>query len=217
MRPTIVLADDHPIIRLAIRQLLEEHSQYSVVGEASDGLETIRVVEELAPNVLVLDLTMPGLGGLDVLSILRHRAPRTRVVVFSVHTEDEYVTQALRNGALGYVVKTSDPSVLIEAIKRAASGRHYLGPPLSDRAMDTYWSIIEGAQSSPHDLLTAREREVLQLAAEGSTSAGISKRLSISVRTVEMHRSNAMKKLGLKTRSDLIRYAVRRGMISAGV
>jgi two-component system response regulator NreC len=213
MSISIVLADDHPVVRQGLRRFLDEEADFAVVGEAQDGLETVRVVERLHPDALVLDLMMPGLNGLDVLSVVRQRSPRTRVVVFSMYANEDFVLQALKNGAVGYVLKGCDPANVVEAVRKAANGGHYLSPSLSERAFEAYHEKAGSAAPDPHDLLTPREREVLQLAAEGNSGPEIATRLSISPRTVEMHRGNAMRKLQLKTQADLIRYALRRGMI----
>jgi DNA-binding NarL/FixJ family response regulator len=214
MSISIVLADDHPVVRQGLRTSLEAESDFAIKGEAGDGLETVRLVERLQPDVLVLDLLMPGLSGLDVLPIVRQRSPRTRVVVFSMYANEDFVLQALRNGASAYVLKGCDPAQVAEAVRLAAAGRRYFSPAISERAFDAYHEKAESSPPDPHDLLTPRERQALQLAAEGHSSAEIASRLSISPRTAEMHRGNAMRKLGLKTQADLIRYAIRRGMIS---
>jgi two-component system response regulator NreC len=213
MSVSIVLADDHPLVRGGLRGVLEAEPGFRVVGETGDGLEAIRLVERLLPDVLVLDLMMPGLGGLDVLPIVRQRSPQTRVVVLSMFTNEDFVLQALRNGAVGYVLKGCEPAHAVEAVRRASAGRRYLSPGISERAFDAYQEKAEAAPPDPHDLLTPRERQALQLAAEGHSNAEIAARLSISPRTAEMHRANALRKLGLKTQPDLVRYAMRRGMI----
>jgi DNA-binding NarL/FixJ family response regulator len=209
------LADDHPLIRQGLRGALEAEPDFSIVAETSDGLETVRFVERLKPGVLVLDLMMPGLSGLDVLPIVRQRSPRTRVVVLSMYADENFVIQALSNGALAYVLKGCDAVYAVEAVRQAASGQRYLSPGISQRAFHVCDQKAEHAPPEPHDLLTPRERQTLQLAAEGHRNADIGARLSISPRTAEMHRANAQRKLGLKSQADLIRYALRRGMISA--
>jgi DNA-binding NarL/FixJ family response regulator len=214
MSISIVLADDHPVVRQGLRGALEAETEFSVVAEAGDGLETVRLVERLQPRVLVLDLLMPGLSGLDVLPIVRQRAGGTRVVVFSMYASEDFVFQALKNGAVAYVQKGSDPGHVVEAVRRAAAGRRYLSPELSERAFDAYHEKAESVKpADPHDLLTPREREALQLTAEGHTCSEIAARLSISPRTAEMHRGNAMRKLGLHSQAELICYAIRRGML----
>ncbi len=213
MTISIVLADDHPVVRRGMQTLLEAEPDFSVIGEAGDGLESVRLVENLQPDVLILDLMMPGLSGLEALRIIRQRSPRTRVVVLSMHNNNAFVAEALKNGATGYVLKGSDEENLVRAVREAAAGRRFLSPPVTERAIDAYIEQARAAQLDPHETLTAREREVLQLAAEGKTGAEIAARLHISQRTVENHRANLMRKLGLKNQSELVRYALRRGLI----
>jgi DNA-binding NarL/FixJ family response regulator len=213
MTISIVLADDHPLVRRGLRSVLEAEQDFTIVGEAGDGLQALRVTQRLQPDVLVLDLMMSGLNGLDALPALAQRCPQTRVVVLSMYGDEAYVRQALCGGARAYVLKGCDTDVLVLAVREAAAGRHYLSPPLSERAIEAYLESARAARPDPHEALTPREREVLQLAAEGHTGAEIGRRLSISPRTVEMHRANLMHKLGLKTQADLIRYALRRGVI----
>jgi two-component system, NarL family, response regulator NreC len=214
MTLSIVLADDHPVVRRGLQALLEPEPDFAVVGEASDGLETVRLVERVQPDVLVLDLMMPGLSGLEALRIIRQRSPRTRVVVLSMHSDNAFVVEALKNGATGYVLKGSEEENLVRAVREAAAGRRFLSPPVTERAIDAFIAQARTDQFDPHETLTAREREVLQLAAEGKTATEIAARLHISQRTVENHRANLMRKLGLKNQSELVRYAVRRGLIS---
>jgi two-component system response regulator NreC len=214
MRISIVLADDHPVVRRGIQAVLETETEFSVVGEAGDGLETVRLVECLQPDVLVLDLMMPGLSGLEALRVVRQRSPRTRVVVLSMHSDAAFVVTALRDGATGYVLKGGAEKHLVHAVREAAAGKRYLSPPVTESAIDAYIVQAKSAALDPHETLTVREREVLQLAAEGRAGAEISSRLHISPRTVENHRANLMRKLGLKNQTDLVRYALRRGLIS---
>src|SRR5580658_10045128 len=146
--------------------------------------------------------------------IIRKRSPRTRVVVLSMHENNAFVVEALKNGAIGYVLKGSDEENLVRAVQEAAAGRRFLSPPVTERAIDAYIEQARAAQLDPHETLTARERQVLQLAADGKTGAEIAGRLHISPRTVENHRASLMRKLGLKNQSELVRYALRRGLIS---
>jgi len=210
---SIVLADDHPVVRRGMQALLEAEPDFSVVGEAGDGLETVRLVERLQPDVLILDLMMPGLSGLEALRIIRQRSSRTRVVVLSMYGNNAFVASALINGASGFVLKGCEEEDLVRAVLEAVAWRRYLSPPITERAIDAYIEQVRVGQLDPHETLTAREREVLQLAAEGNTGAEIAARLHISQRTVENHRANVMRKLGLKNQSELVRYAVRRGLI----
>jgi two-component system response regulator NreC len=213
MTISIMLADDHPVVRRGMQTLLEAEPDFSVIGETGDGLDTVREVERLQPDVLVLDLMMPGLSGLEVLRIIRQRSPRTRVVVLSMHNNNAFVVTALKEGATGYVLKGSEEQNLVHAVREAVAGRRFLSPPVTERAIDAYISQARAAPIDPHETLTAREREVLQLAAEGKTSGEIAARLHISHRTVENHRANVMRKLGLKNQSQLVCYALRRGLI----
>jgi two-component system response regulator NreC len=214
MTISIMLADDHPVVRRGMQTLLEAEPDFSVIGETGDGLDTVREVERLQPDVLVLDLMMPGLSGLEVLRIIRQRSPRTRVVVLSMHNNSAFVVTALKEGAIGYVLKGSEEQNLVHAVREAVAGRRFLSPPVTERAIDAYVSQARSAPIDPHETLTAREREVLQLAAEGKTSGEIAARLHISHRTVENHRANVTRKLGLKNQSELVCYALRRGLIS---
>jgi two-component system, NarL family, response regulator NreC len=210
---TVVLADDHKVVRQGLRAILEAERDLRVIGEAGSGLEAIRLVERLRPNVLVLDLMIPELNGLEVTRQLKKRLPKIRIVILSMHSHESYVVEALKNGAAGYVLKDSSADELIKAVREAAVNRRYLSPPLSDLAVDAYLHQA-GALADSYESLTSREREVLQLAAEGLTNTAIGKRLFISARTVEVHRANMMAKLGLHNQTDLIRHAIKRGLIA---
>jgi len=210
---TLLLADDHAVVRLGLRRLVENEPDFRVVGEVDDGLQVLPEVERLHPDVLLLDLVMPGLNGLEVLRQVRKRCPKTRVVVLSMHASEAYVFEALRNGAGAYVLKGSNGSDVLEAVRAVLAGRRYLSSPLSERAIQTYVEKAEGAEPDPYGDLTTREREVLQLSAEGHNNSQIAARLFISRRTVETHRANLFLKLGLRTQTDLVRYGLRRGII----
>jgi len=213
MTISIVLADDHVMVRQGLRVLIEAEKDLSVVGEAEDGLETLKLVERLKPNVLVLDVMMPGLNGLEALAIIRQRIPDTQVVILSMYPNEAFVVEALKQGALGYVLKCCKSIHLLKAIREAASGRRHLSPPMSEHSIEVYLEKAKSATMDPHDTLTPREREVLQLTAEGHSQPEIAKRLHISPRTVEMHRKNLMRKLGLRNQADLIRYAIDRRLL----
>lgn len=217
MTISILLADDHPVVRRGLRDVLQAYPDFAIAGEAENGLDTVRLVERLRPNVLVLDLMLPGLNGLDVLPVVRQRSPETNTVIFSMYANEDFVLQALKKGAHGYVLKGCDPAEAAQAIRCAAAGRRYLCTALSRLGDAVAGDVEPGVPVDRHDLLTPRERETLQLAAEGHSAADIGKRLFISPRTAEMHRAKAMRKLGLKTQAELIRYAIRKGMISAEV
>jgi two-component system response regulator NreC len=213
MTISIILADDHPVVRRGMEALLESEPDFSIVGVAADGLETIRLADRLKPDVVVLDLMMPGLSGLEALRILRDRSPRTRIVILSMYSSSAFVAQALQNGAIGYVLKGCTEENLIRAVREAAVGRRFLSPPVTEIAINAYVEQSRGGLLSPHDTLTPRQREVLQMAAEGKTTSEIAERLNISPRTVENHRASIMKKLGLQNQTDLIRHAMRHGLI----
>lgn len=210
---TIVLADDHHVVRQGLRSLLEAEPDFSVIGETADGLEATQLVERLQPDVLVLDLMMPGLNGLAVTRQVSQRLLRTHVVILSMHPNEAYVLEALRAGAAAYVLKESTSAELVRAVREAVAGRRYLSSPLSERAIEAYMQKAESAALDPYETLTAREREVLHLVAEGHANAETADRLFISRRTVETHRANLMRKLGLRTQTDLIRYALQRGIL----
>jgi len=215
MRPlTIVLADDHHVVRSGLRVLLENEMNCTVVGEAGNGPEALAMVERLQPDLLIADLMMPGLSGLEVARQARIVSPNTRIVILSMHADESYVREALRAGVTAYVLKETLSTEFLYAIQQAAQGRRYLSPPLSDRAIDAYASQTAETNLDLYETLTAREREILYLAAQGLTSAEIAEHLMIGVRTVDTHRASMMRKLGLHTPLDLIRYAVRRGIVT---
>ncbi len=210
---TIVLADDHHIVRQGLRALLEMEPGFQLIGEAGDGPRTIQLVKDLRPDILVLDLVMPGLNGLEVTRQVRQYSPQTRVVILSMHVNEAYVLEALRNGASGYVLKDNSADDLVRAIREVIQGHRYLSPPISTRTIEIYLQKAEDAPLDAYETLTNREREVLHLAAEGYTNNEIAARLCISPRTVETHRAHMMHKLNLRNQTDLIRYALRRGII----
>jgi two-component system, NarL family, response regulator NreC len=210
---TIVLADDHHVVRQGLRALLEAEPDFHIVGEAADGREVAQLVERLQPEVLVLDLMMPGLSGLEVTRQVRQRSPQTRVVILSMYADEAYVLEALRNGAAGYVLKKSTADELVRAMREVTTGRRYLSPPLSEKDIETLMKEADESKQDPYELLTSREREVLHLIAEGHTNAEVAAMLVISPRTVEFHRANLMRKLGMRTQADLIRYALQRRIL----
>jgi len=210
---TIILADDHQVVRQGLRALLEAEKDFQVIGETGDGLDALRLVERLRANVLIVDLMMPGLNGLELTRRVSRSYSETRVVILSMHASNTYVLEGLRNGAYGYVLKDSSAADLVQAVREVTNGRRYLGPPLSQYAIESYISKAEEASLDDYETLTTREREVLQLAAEGRSNPEIAARLFISPRTAETHRTNLMRKLGLRSRTDLVRYAISRGIV----
>ena len=207
-RITIVLADDHSVVRQGLRALLEKEPDFDIVGEASDGLETLRCVEKLKPAVVIVDLAMPHLNGLEVTREITHQRSPTRVLLLSAHSSEQYVLSALKNGAFGYVLKSSAVDELVRAIRHVHLGMRYLPPAFSEAAVDAYLEKAEKSLSNESDPLTRRERQILQMVAEGSSNAEIGSRLFISSRTVEVHRFNLMRKLSLRNSAELIRYAL---------
>lgn len=213
MTVTILLADDHPIIRQGLLRLLDAEPGMKVVGEASDGLEAVQMAERLRPAILVIDMMMPGLNGLEALRQIRKRSPATINIVLSMQSADAYVMEALRSGASGYVLKDSGPAEVVTAIRQVLQGDRFLSPGLEERVLNAGTRNSAPASLDLYETLTDREREVLQMAAEGRSSTEIGEKLVISPRTVEIHRGRVMKKLGLRNQADLIRYAIRRGII----
>lgn len=211
---TIVLADDHRIVLQGLHALLKAEPDFEVVGEAGDGIEALDLVRKLNPDVVVLDLMMPGLNGLEVARQLSKQAPHTRIIILSMYDDEGFVLEALSNGASAYVLKDKGSSELIRAVREVQSGHRYLSPPLSDRAIEVYEQMTKSGTMDKYETLTNREREVLHLSAEGHTNNEIAIRLGISIRTAETHRSRLMHKLHIHTQADLTRYALRRGIIA---
>lgn len=215
MSVTVLIADDHPIMRQGLRRLLDAEKDFEIIGEANNGLEALQLVERFKPQVLVVDLMMPDLSGLEVLRQVRQRSPATVSVVLSMQNAEIYVMEALKNGAMGYVLKDTAPTEIIHAIREAAQGRKYLSPSLSDQMINVLVRKLKTDPSTdPYDDLTPREREVLEMVANGKTNAQIAAQLSISPRTVELHRASMMSKLGLHNQVDIIRYAIKRGILA---
>jgi len=213
MTVTVLLADDHPIVRQGLRHLLEAEADVKIVGEASDGLQAVQLAEKFKPNVLVVDIMMPGLNGLEVLKQMKERSPATCSIVLSMQSADVYVVEALKAGAYGYVLKETGPSELVNAVRQVVGGQRYLSPRLSERLIDVLLQTTEKATADPYETLTNREREVLQMASEGLSTSEIAKKLSISPRTAELHRGRMMNKMGLHNQTELIRYALKRGIL----
>ncbi len=210
----VVLADDHLVVLQGLRAMLEAEAEINVIGEASDGIEVLDMLDRLQPDVLVMDLKMPNLNGLETARLLKKRGIRAKVIILSMHTSAPYVVQALKYGVMGYVSKDDSADELVDAISQVSEGERYLSPQLSDRIIDGFVNKMDSGTLNPYDALTERERMVFQMVAEGTSNNEIAEKLSISPRTVETHRANMMKKLDLRSQSDLIRYAIREGILS---
>jgi DNA-binding NarL/FixJ family response regulator len=211
---TVVLADDHDIVRRGVRSLLEADGRYSVVAEVADGLSAVQVAEKFKPHLFFLDLSLPRLHGLEALRQIRITSPHTKVLVLSMHNDEPYVIEALRSGASAYILKGSESDEIVRATQEVLAGRRFLSAPLTEWAI-TALAVKTPDTSDPYNTLSPREREVLQLGAEGLGNAEIAEKLFISARTAETHRANLMRKLNLQTQTDLVRYAIRRGLIQA--
>jgi DNA-binding NarL/FixJ family response regulator len=210
----VLLAEDHTIVRKGLRSILDGEAGIEVIGEAKDGREAIEKAGQLHPDVVVMDITMPGLNGLEATRQIKKRFPEVQVVILTVHANEEYVFQILRAGASGYVVKQAAPGELISAIQAAYRGESFLSPSISRKVIEEYVRQAEAtAEPDSYDQLTDREREVLQLIAEGHPNREIAGLLHISVKTVETHRARLMDKLDLHSTAELTQYALRRGMI----
>jgi len=204
----VLLADDHQIMRQGLKNLLEREG-FAVVAEASDGRDAIRLAESSHPDVAVLDLAMPALNGVDAGREIARASPRTKAILLTMHKEDPYVLQALNAGISGYVLKSQAAEDLVQAIREVARGSLYLSPGVSRAVVDAYRAKTD----LPPDPLSPREREVLQLVAEGKTTKEVAAILGVSVKTAESHRTRIMEKLDIHETASLVRYAIRRGLI----
>lgn len=209
---TAIIADDHEIVRRGLRAVLESEGACRVVAEAADGLSAAQLVEKHKPQILVLDLNMPRLHGMEVLRQTRASSPQTRVIVLSMHNDEPYVIESLRGGAMAYILKGSESREILQALKEVLAGRRFLSATLSEWAINAL-AAKPADDSDPLHTLTQRERTVVQLAAEGHSNAEIAEKLFISPRTAETHRTNLLRKLGLQTQTDLVRFAIRKGLI----
>lgn len=212
----ILLADDHQVVRLGMRALLELQPDFEIVGEAGDGPEAIHLTRALIPDVIVLDLMLPHMTGIDVLQQIHPEYPNIRIVILSMYDNEAYIVEALGGGASAYVLKQSTSEDLVLAIRYALAGKRYLSPSLSERAIDTYIKHFRNAkagESDPYETLTPRECEVINLAAQGLSNSEIASKLTLSSRTVETHRANMMHKLGFHSHVDLVRFALERGIL----
>ena len=213
---TIFISDDEHITRLGLKLILSQKTELSLIGEANDGPETVRMVEQEKPNVLLLDLVLPSMMGFDVARQVRIVSSATKIIVLSSYDAQNYVSEALQAGVNGYVLKGSTPEILFEAIRTVMNGKRYLCPPFDQNVIDLPKPQRTDSNEPPKDLidtLTKREKLVLQLAAEGINSTDIGSRLFISPRTAQTHRARLMRKLGLHSQTDLVMFAIRRGLL----
>lgn len=214
LRTRILIAEDHAIVREGIRMILDAEPDFEVVGETKDGEEAIQLARTLRPDVVVMDISMPRMTGVEATREIKRMLPDTDILILTMHEEESYVFQLLQLGASGYVLKRAAAADLVEAVRAAARGEAFLYPSVARSVVQDYLDRLRtGEGSERFDGLTEREREILVLLAEGLTNAQIADRLYISVKTVQTHRSHIMEKLDLHDRSLLVRYAVRKGLI----
>jgi len=211
----ILLADDHSILREGLRMLLERQQEFAVVGDASNGREAVEMAEACDPDVVIMDLAMPGMNGIEATRRITARNPRTAVVILSMHADESYILRSLKAGARAYLLKDSLKTDLMDAVRAAVRGKSFFSPKVSQVLKEDYVNELEakGAEDT-WDLLTDREREVLQLVAEGKTNKEIAGVLNISAYTIDTHRSHILQKLNLHSAPELILYAVRKGIIT---
>ena len=210
----VLVADDHALFRAGVRKLLQSFEGIQVVGEAADGHEALRLSGTERPDVLLMDIGMPGLNGVEAAARLTREGPRPRVVILSMHTGEDHVLRAIRAGAAGYLLKDASPAELEAAVRSVARGEIYLSPAISRYVVDDYVRRA-GGDRSPLDRLTSRQREVLQLIAEGNTTKAIATRLGLSVKTVETHRAQLMERLEARDVATLVRLAIRVGLVES--
>ena len=208
----ILLADDHTVLREGLKALLDEEADLHVIGDVGDGRAAIQATEKLKPDVVVTDISMPGLNGIECVRILRQAHPHLKIVILSMHANQEYVTKVLQAGANGYVLKQADAAEVIAAIRAVVAGGAYLSPSISRHLIEDYLAHTATGETAP--LLTTREREVAHLIAEGLSTRQIAETLTVSVKTVESHRANIMRKLNAKSTADIVKYAIKKGWIT---
>ena len=213
-RIRVLLSDDHLVVRKGLRSILERQSGMEVVGEAADGRQAVDLAESLTPDVVIIDITMPHLNGIDATSQIVKRNPKIGVVILSVHSDETYILRALNSGAKGYLLKDSAETDLVKAVDTVASGKPFFSPAIAETLLEDYMRFLHQRNlEDSYDLLTDREKEILQLLAEGKSNKEIASLLNLSVYTVETHRSNLMQKLGLHNTAEIVLYAVRKKII----
>lgn len=210
----VLLADDHGLLRKGVRSVLSQDSAIVIAGEANDGDEAVRLAEELSPDVIVMDVAMPGLNGLDAAASITRRDRRIGVILLTMYSDEEYLVRAVSSGVRGYLLKDSAEPDLVRAVKAVAAGNTFFSPAIADMLFDDYLIRLQRSEvQDSYDLLTERERQVLQLLAQGRTNKEVATSLDLGVSTVETHRMNLMKKLGLRNTAELVLYAVRKKIL----
>jgi len=212
-RINVMVVDDHSVVREGIKMVLSTDPELKVVGVASSGEEAVAEVHELAPNVVVMDIAMPGLSGFEATRMIREQNPDVKVLALTVHDSEAYVFQMLQAGAVGYVLKRASSEDVIQAVKAAHRGEAILHPSVAKMLITDYLTRVEHGDESSYDTLSDREREILKLIAEGKTNKEIAQMLYLAVKTVQAHRANLMRKLGMHDRTELVKYAIRKGII----
>ncbi len=215
MDTKVLLVDDHAILREGLKMVLDAQPGITVVGEAENGREALDLVEELHPDVVVMDIAMPQMNGAEATRQIKRRFPQTRVVILTMHENQQYLMQIVNAGATGAVLKRSAGSELVTAVNAAARGESFFSPSMASMLLQDYRVRLQRDESDDVDMFTEREREVLQLVAEGKTNKEISDLLTVSIKTVQTHRAHIMEKLGAHDRTDLVRYAMRKGIITS--
>ena len=210
----IVIADDHAIVREGLKRIVSAAGGLEVVDEAADGAGVMRVVREREFDVLVLDLSMPGRSGMELIKLVKAEKPRLRILVLSMHEEQQYAVRAIKSGASGYLTKESAPSLLVQAIGKIAGGGAFISAEVAEQLA---LGAMPGSQALPHEALSDREFQVMKLLVAGQSVTDIGTRLSLSVKTVSTHKANLMQKMGLANQAELVRYAIRHGLDAAGV
>jgi two-component system, NarL family, response regulator NreC len=210
----VLLADDHGVLRKGVRSVVAQDPAIVIVGEASDGSEAVRLAEELSPDVVIIDIAMPGLNGLDAAALIARRERRTGVIVLTMYSDEEYLVRAVSAGVRGYLLKDSAEPDLVRAVKAVAVGNTFFSPAIADMLFEDY--VLRLQRREVHDsyeILTDREKQVLQLLAEGRTNKEVATTLALGLSTVETHRMNMMKKLGLRNTAEIVLYAVRKKIL----
>jgi len=210
----ILLADDHAVLRSGLRLLLERQPDLRVIGEASNGAEAIQMCEQLRPDLLILDLSMPGIHGLDALGSIKHSCPNTQILILTMHDDADYLRQALTHGASGYLLKKAADNDLLAAVRAICNGEIYIHSTMTRALLDDLITQQTRPECGDWENLSPREQEVLKLVALGHTAAEIAEKLILSVKTVETYRARGMEKLGLDSRAALVRFALKKGLIS---